>query len=150
MKGKEKVKTEKGNILDIQEGLVCHQVNCQGKMGAGLAKGIRKKYPKVYKEYMKQYNEGRLKLGNIMVIPVSPRLSIINIASQDRYGRDRRYTDYKALRNCLKELKKFINKWDIKKVYFPYKMGCNLGGGDWNIVESMIEKHIPNAIIMKR
>lgn len=141
---------QKGNLLDIQKGLICHQVNCRGKMGAGLAKGIKKKYPKVYKEYMKQYDNGNLKLGTISIIPVSPKLTVINIAAQDKYGRDKRYTDYKALRKCLKEIKTFIDKWNLSEVYFPYKMGCNLGGGDWTIVKAIIEKQIPNAIIVKR
>lgn len=120
-------------------------------MGAGLAKGIRNRFPLVYKEYMKLYNDGGLKLGKIQIVPVEARLSIINMMAQDRYGRHRRYTDYKAFRNCLKEIKKFMNRYDYPddKLYFPYKIGCNLAGGDWNIIKAMIEKYFPNAIIMK-
>ena len=32
-----------GNILDAQTDVIAHQVNCQGVMGAGLAKQIREK-----------------------------------------------------------------------------------------------------------
>jgi len=41
------------DLLTIESGIIAHQVNCQGKMGAGLALKIRKKYPQVY-EYYKQ------------------------------------------------------------------------------------------------
>ena len=145
------MKTQKGNILDVEDGIICHQVNCQGKMGAGLAKGIRNRFPKVYKEYMKLYNEGGLKVGNIQVVPVDVHLSVINMMAQDKYGRHRRYTDYKAFRNCLKKIKKFMKEYgyDESRLYFPYKIGCNLAGGEWNIIESMIEKYFPNATIMK-
>ena len=32
-----------GDILDIEKGIIVHQVNCQGVMGAGLAKQIKSK-----------------------------------------------------------------------------------------------------------
>ncbi len=31
--------------------IVCHQVNCKGVMGAGLALQIKNKFPMVYKNY---------------------------------------------------------------------------------------------------
>lgn len=31
--------------------VVCHQVNCMGVMGAGLAKQVRNRYPGVYRAY---------------------------------------------------------------------------------------------------
>lgn len=36
------------NLLDAKNGIICHQVNCQGKMNSGVAKAIREKYPRVY------------------------------------------------------------------------------------------------------
>ena len=36
----------KGNILDIKNGIICHQVNHRGVANAGLARQIRIKYPK--------------------------------------------------------------------------------------------------------
>ena len=42
-----------GDILKIQEGIICHQVNCIGYMGAGIALGIKRKYYKVYDAYIK-------------------------------------------------------------------------------------------------
>ena len=41
----------KGNILDSDADAILHQVNCQGVMGAGLAKQIRGRYPNVYEKY---------------------------------------------------------------------------------------------------
>jgi len=46
------MKFVKGNILDAQHGIIGHQVNCRMVMGAGLAKQIRGKYPRVYTEYV--------------------------------------------------------------------------------------------------
>ena len=41
-----------GNLLDSDATVICHQVNCQGKMNSGVAKAIRNKYPRVYEEYV--------------------------------------------------------------------------------------------------
>jgi O-acetyl-ADP-ribose deacetylase (regulator of RNase III) len=39
------------DILSVENGIICQQVNCMGVMGAGLAKKIAQKYPIVKKEY---------------------------------------------------------------------------------------------------
>ena len=40
----------KGNLLDSDCDYICHQVNCQGVMGSGIAKQIRERWPEVYKD----------------------------------------------------------------------------------------------------
>jgi len=35
-------------------------------------------------------------------------------------------------------------------VYIPYKIGCDLAGGDWNIIEKIIEEDFPDAIIVRK
>lgn len=126
------------SLLDIDQGIICQQVNCQKVMGSGLALSIRKKWPIVYEEYKKI--DG--KLGDIDLVKVSFDLYVANLYGQDRYGRDKRYTDYDAVRMCLKKLK----EWD-KQIYIPCGMGCTLGGGNWSIVCKMIEEELPNAIL---
>ena len=42
---------EHSNLLNIRSGVICHQVNCIGAMGAGLALQIRNKWPIVYEKY---------------------------------------------------------------------------------------------------
>ena len=61
----------KKDILSITEGIIGHQVNTQGVMGAGLALKIREKYPQVYEEYRKNTPS----LGNIQVVTINPSLS---------------------------------------------------------------------------
>ena len=48
------IKHVKGDILTTptrnEDTVICHQVNCCGVMGAGLAKQIRDKWPVVFDE----------------------------------------------------------------------------------------------------
>lgn len=114
----------------------CHQVNCKGVMGAGIAKQIRSRYPEVYREYM----SGRKVLGEIGIVRTHDDRICVNMFAQDGYGRDRRYTDYEAFEKCLLRLQRFLSEshrdW---KLAFPYKIGCGLAGGDWRVVSKMLQ-----------
>ena len=136
------------DILSIDSGIICHQVNCKGKMGAGIALKIRKKWPIVYKEYIDFFNSGKLQLGNIQTIQVKPNIYVGNLMGQYGYGRDKQYTDHEALKSSLSK----IYQWSIDRnlqIYLPYKIGCGLAGGDWKIVKSIIYETITNPVICK-
>ena len=134
-----------GNILDIEHGVIVHQVNCMGVMGSGLALQIRKKYPEVYDEYLKISHPNVR--GRCQIVQTSnPNLKIANIFGQIGYGRYERHTDYSLLENGLLELSEMVCDSEI---YIPHGIGCGLGGGDWRIVKGVIEKVIPDCTIVK-
>lgn len=137
-----------GNILDVTEGIICHQVNCKGVFGAGLALQIREKYPVVYQKYIDWYNHDYWSLGVVQLVTISPALRVCNLAGQYSYGRDKQYTNYEALRVGFKALANLAGR-DNAKIYIPYKMGCGLAGGNWDIASKIIEEILPEAIIVK-
>ena len=137
------------NILNIPKGFICHQVNLKGVMGAGLAYDLREKWPIIYTAYEKYYKQA--KLGQIQPILIKKNLFVVNFFSQESYGRNRQHTDYSAFTTCLEKVKLFRdNKYSNLSIYFPYKIGCGLGGGNWSIIHKMIINIIPNAIIIKK
>lgn len=139
------IKIVEGNILNATEDIICQQVNCQGVMGAGLAKQIRNKYPEVYPSYKKfcegcKDNNKRTLLGEIQAINVSDGKVIANLFGQFSYGRDKQYTDYKALKECLEGILKLASMFnDNDSIAIPYEIGCGLAGGSWGIVYKIIE-----------
>jgi len=144
------------NITTVTTGIICQQVNCQGVMGAGLAKQIRAKFPPAYEEYMKAYKRKMLTLGNVIyaVISFKPPLYVANLCGQNYYGREkgRVYTDYASVRECLtkvSELRVMIENANAiySPIYIPYFMGCGLAGGNWDTVYGIIEETIPDAVI---
>lgn len=144
-----------GDILNIDKGIVCQQVNCRGVMGSGLAKSIRDKWPIVYNEYRKYYMEHGLRLGKVLQVKVTDNLHVANLCAQDRYGRDKQYTDYYAMEKCLSAVKNSRDKYYAETnrylpIYIPYGMGCGLAGGKWRIVGHLISIHIPDATIVSR
>lgn len=135
------LKVIKGNLLDMKEGVICHQVNCQQVAGAGLALQIRKKWDSWYHEFTRY--SGRL--GHVHFYEADDALWVASLYAQSYYGTSKRHTNYAALGSSLLELRTCLASHTI---YFPKGMGCGLGGGDWNIVEQIIEDALPDAIIV--
>lgn len=142
-----------GNILDSGADIICHQVNCQGKMNSGVAKAIREKWPDVYIKYMesneiiwdKAHEHGRMiwnhMLGQIQVVFIADKktMAVVNMFAQENYGYDgRRYTSYDAFWSCLGEIKRTINPG--LRIAFPARIGCVRGGANWNVILKMIEE----------
>lgn len=138
------IKNINGNIFDSTENLIVHQTNCIGVMGGGIALQIKRLYRNVFIEYLtlcNSYKEKSNLLGKIQVIAVSETRSIVNLFGQLDIG-GVQDTDYVAFENGLKLLSEYMIKNKISSVAFPYKIGCGLGGGNWNFILKLIEKYM--------
>lgn len=140
-----------GNLLD-QKGVLVHQVNALGIMGAGLALQIKRKWPIVAEKYARWCTQAD-RAGQCLIVPVGNGVSVANLCGQRSVGRGLQ-TDYAALRAALSELSAML--WDstiedyaeILGVSFPDHMGSGLAGGDWKVVKPMIEQYFPHATIV--
>lgn len=136
------VKEIKGDLLVSGVDVICHQVNCQGKMGSGIAKSIRDQFPQVYKEYslLCAMTKAEDLLGEVQpVVLDDTKLIVVNMFGQLNFGYDgRRYTSYDAMWSCLNRIKAYIPK--DKKIGFPARIGCVRGGANWEVVKKMIEE----------
>lgn len=137
------IKTIVGDILDSTEDIICQQVNCQGTMGAGVAKAIYTRWPivkKSYQRFCRRFPSPDALLGRWQLVEVEPHRYVTNIFGQLQYGRDRyrRYTDYTALTNAFDEIR---NTHPDKSLAFPFGFGCGLANGDWEVVSGMIDAY---------
>ena len=140
-----------GDIVNIQKkykiDYIVHQVNCQGKMGSGVAKRIKDEYPIVYKNYMAKCLSAENPENvytTIQLVPLYDNYTeggwnpqCCNFFSQFDYGyAGKRYTSYDAFWICLNRLKQCVPKGS--SIAFPANIGCGLGGANWNIILQMI------------
>lgn len=138
------------NILDVTEpAVICHQVNCIGIMGGGLALQIRQKYPNVYAAYKAKKD---WKLGDCQLVEVSNGASqfVANLAGQQiiRSGFGKCMTDYPYLAMALRTARDFADANSLT-LYLPYMIGCGLAGGNWGRVSELIEEFAPNAVVCR-
>lgn len=140
------MKVESRDILTVESGIIAHQVNLKGVMGAGLALQIRRKYPQVYDSYRRHFRS--MELGSVQMVGIDDELTICNIAAQLGYGTSVNQTNYQALRVGLIKLKEYADRYH-RQVYLPYGIGCGLAGGDWDIVSVLIAECVPDAIVCR-
>lgn len=121
-----------------------HQVNCQGVMGAGIAKTVKTLYPRAFSLYKNlcESNRGATKnlLGSCQIVDTGTGVYVANLFGQDEMGRCKRQTDYPSLRKSLQYLRDFLEDREIDTVAMPHGIGCGLAGGDWNIVFEIIKE----------
>lgn len=165
------IKKNKGDIFSpVKEGtitVICHQVNCKGEMGAGLAKQVKEKYPKVYEEYKEKCEAAEKSedlLGACQLIEVEPNIFVANLFGQDEYGTDKQQTIYGAqfraffnLIDTLAQKELILMKGNLHSnvslvtktpvhIRIPYKMGCGFAGGNWEKVEKNIKKSVASKV----
>lgn len=135
------IKIISGNILNAKEDVIGHQVNCRGSMSAGLSKQIKKKFPDVYHEYKNKclvYSQSpELLLGKCQIVYTKNKI-IANLFGQLDYSRYKKQTNYKALSSALLHLYNFVKEKNLT-IALPYKIGCGLAGGDWDVVMKLIK-----------
>lgn len=140
----------KTSILETELKIIAQGVNCQNAMGSGVAKVIYKTYPEVKSRYH-AYCQGILSqrgskpeelLGDIQKIKTRDK-TIVNCFTQLDYGYDgKRYLNYVALAECFKSL---TLTFEGDKIAIP-KIGAGLAGGDWNIIEQIINDATGNNL----
>lgn len=135
------VKILKCDLLESDAKYICHQVNCKGVMGSGIAKAIADKWPSVKEQYVKLCKSVPEKelIGKAFACEIAPGKHVINIFGQTDYGRTSKlYTDYDALSAAFEAMRLYVQG----SIAFPYKFGCGLANGDWSTVERLIVDHL--------
>jgi hypothetical protein len=145
------IKHAKGDLFKFFEDGACdtvaHCCNCKGVMGSGIALTIKDKYPGAYKSYKDhEYRNAVLKLGTTSSAFVGENKLIVNLHAQSSYGYNAfRYVNYEALYESLIATRNEMIASNHKILGVPYKMACDRAGGDWRIVEAMLDAIFSDA-----
>lgn len=131
------IKEIKGDLLQTDTYYIAHQVNCQGKMGAGVAYQIRKHLlgERGYNDYRAICRNKTPKqlLGANQYYPIKDGKVVVNMFGENVPTGKEIDTDYEALRKCLLNLKIAMEQ-KHKDASIPGYLGCGLAGGSWDYV----------------
>ncbi len=115
--------------------IIMHVCNNKGAFG-GFAGALGTKYPIVYSEYMKLFeNEQTPNLGLVQFVKVKDEAWVANMVAQTLENKPRNL-NYEALYECLKQV-----RYNAMLVHATVKcpmIGSALAGGDWLIIEAML------------
>ena len=124
--------------------IIIHCCNDIGAWGAGFVKALSARWPEPEAEYQRLHqSQGGFKLGTVHFVEIKgvPGLCVANMIGQkgikNRSGNDVPVR-YPALYDCLEEVAKFASA-NAATVHAP-RFGAGLAGGDWRIIECIVEK----------
>ncbi len=134
-----------GNLITLAlEGkfdVIVHGCNCFCTMGAGIAHSIQKQFPEAYAADLMTNKGDRNKLGYFSSTTISENgrnIIIVNGYTQFHHSGPPPLVDYDAVTNLLKRMKK---EFSGKRIAYP-KIGAGLAGGDWEIIEKIIDTEL--------
>ena len=135
-----------GDLLNIDKGVIAHQVNLYGVMGAGVARLLANKYSGLLPEYEEYCKQGA-NLGDVTLYQ-SENVTIANCFSQMQELLDQcdTITSYSHVVQCFNKLTTLFRKGTI---YVPFGYGCGIAGGQWPIVHAILEQY-KNIVIVSR
>lgn len=114
-----------------------HGVNCQGFMGAGIAKEFRARYNQMYLEYKKMCLSipRELNTGEIYYWKSNDKPSVYNLATQDKTGRQAKLTH---VEQCFVKMKEHADKNNVTSIAMP-AIGSGIGGLRIESVKQVLE-----------
>ena len=134
-----------GDIIESKEKYICHQCNCLTNHAAGIAKTIFERFPyaDIYASRKgTQYDPKHLipghEPGKIIVCGNGKdQRYIVNMFGQLYPGKpkfpqskiDGTVARRNYFRSCLQAL---TNLSELDSISFPFKIGCNMAGGNWD------------------
>lgn len=120
---------------------LAHGVNCQGVMGAGIARTFKNRDRDMYTEYRLLCKRGELRPGGLMLWRRDEPW-ILNLATQDEVRR----ADVIYVNKALAVLARHIDDLGITSVAMPL-VGAGLGGLPEGLVKEALERHLGGAAI---
>ena len=123
-----------GDIFKSKCEALVNPVNIKGIMGKGLALAFKTKYPAHFENYKRACQNGEMTTDKVLAYQEKNGPMIICLATKDD-GRDSSKIEYVSA--GLDDLVKQIKTLGIRSVAIP-KLGCGLGGLDWNKVRPLI------------
>lgn len=134
----------KGDIVALfsKGNNIAHGCNCFHTMGAGVAGQLAKAFPKILEADKLQTEFGdESKLGSYSVYEKyfkTHKAYCFNLYTQFEPGPN---FEYSALMNCIIELNKFGKNKIAKPVIYMPRIGAGIGGGNWDIIEEILDTY---------
>jgi O-acetyl-ADP-ribose deacetylase (regulator of RNase III) len=123
-----------GDMFSAETDAFAHGVNCQGVMGAGVAREMARRYPDMVMAYRERCTRKRMVAGEVMTWEGPP--TVFNLATQVHPGANARLAWVQA---SLASLIDKAEDLDIRSVAMP-RIGCGIGGLDWMDVRPLVER----------
>jgi O-acetyl-ADP-ribose deacetylase (regulator of RNase III) len=133
--------------------LIAHGCNTEGGWGAGFVLAVSRRWPEPeaqYRAWVRREGPGAHLLGRIQPVSVARGILVVNMVTQEgtiprgglRPGKEPPIR-YSAVERCLQDLTNLALGIGAS-VAMP-QIGAGLAGGDWNVIEGLVESTLVRA-----
>jgi len=133
------IKGDATNPVGDGNKIICHICNDIGAWGAGFVLALSNKWSEPEEAYREMTPKERT-LGTVMLVPVTPEISVANMIAQRGVGFDANGLApirYGAVRAALAAVNDVAYR--TKATLHMPRIGCGLAGGRWEDIEQIIE-----------
>lgn len=128
-----------GDLFEAPQKILGHGVNCQGVMGAGIAKRFADRYPDMYYSYV-SHSRDWLRPGMCSFHFVEEGKVVVNLATQDKPGPNARYGWVVAsIVSAVSAMSNVPVLAPVREMAIP-RIGCGIGGLLWPVVKKCLEE----------
>lgn len=134
------IKEVSGDIMLSKAQAIAHGIAPNDHFENGLALSLRQDYPSMAKDFRHWCHQTNPKPGAAWIWSGSEGKRIINLLTQEPaigHGGHAGNATLQHVGHALKELKKLIQKEDLKSIALP-RLATGVGGLDWNDVKPLI------------
>jgi O-acetyl-ADP-ribose deacetylase (regulator of RNase III) len=122
--------------------VIVHVCNDIGLWGAGFVLSLSKKWQEPESAYRQWHKSGfDFCLGNVQFVTVENDITVVNLIGQKGIKRTKLQLPpvrYEAIESGLLKVAQFA-AMENASLHMP-RIGCGLAGGDWEIIEKIIER----------
>lgn len=119
-----------GDLFESQAQTLVNTVNCVGVMGRGVALGFKKRFPAMFKDYVRRCEAGEVRLGEPYLFSTILPPWVLNFPTKDHWRSVARLED---IVTGLDFLEAHYRDWGITSLAVP-PLGCGEGQLEWRIV----------------
>ncbi len=116
-----------------------HGCNCQGSMGAGIAKEFRARYPQMFEQFRAKCkaNPREFNLGDAWLWKSEADPWVFNLGTQEEIWHAR--ASYQAIETALTAMKTMALSEGLRSIAMP-RIGVGYGGLSWKKVKAIVER----------
>lgn len=131
------VRVLEGDLLKSGMHALVNTVNTVGIMGKGVALAFKKRYPEMYRDYVRRCDKHEVSLGEPYPFEAGDHL-IINFPTKQHWRSVSRLSDIVA---GLDYLERHYKQWGAESLAVP-PLGCGNGQLEWRVVGPVLLRHL--------
>jgi len=123
-----------GDILKSKAQTLVNTVNCVGIMGKGIALEFKRRFPKMFKDYLERCKRNKILVGQPYIYKSLIGPQIVNFPTKEHWKSVSKVSD---IERGLDFLIAHYKQWGITSIAIP-PLGCGNGQLEWKVVGPLI------------